>query len=90
MKNYTKIRRTLLKKFSVRNAYQELGPEYVMIRALIQNRIERGLTQAELASKIGTKQSAIARLESGNYNPTIRFLGKIARALRMRVSVTIS
>ena len=44
-------------------------------------RLEKGLTQAELAKKVGTKQPSIARLESGETPPSILFLNKIAKAL---------
>ena len=39
------------------------------------------MTQKQLAEKVGTKQSSIARLESGNYNPSLQFLQKVANAL---------
>lgn len=46
--------------------------------------------QAALAKKMKTKQSAIARLESGNYNPTLLFLAKVAKALDARVKIFLS
>lgn len=48
-------------------------------------RIRRGLTQNELAKKIGTKQPSIARLESGSTLPSLFFLSKISKALRVNL-----
>ncbi len=50
----------------------------------------RGLTQADLAARIGTTQSAIARLESGRTTPTLEILQKIASSMGMRVTVGFS
>ena len=48
-----------------REAYEQLGPEYEVARVLIEARTRAGLTQAELAARMKTTQSAVARLESG-------------------------
>ncbi len=81
MKLYKQIKQKFLKRKDVRRAYDALGPEFALIEMIIERRLKRGLTQAQLAQKIGTKQTAIARLESGAYNPTIKFLNKVAKAL---------
>jgi len=52
-------------------------------------RKENHLTQHELAELIGTKQSNISRLESGGYNPSLEFLGKIAGAMGKKLEVRI-
>jgi DNA-binding XRE family transcriptional regulator len=56
------------------------------IRAL---REKKGLSQRELAERVGTTQSAIARLEAGNISPSLPTLDKIAAALGAEVSLTI-
>jgi DNA-binding XRE family transcriptional regulator len=56
------------------------------IRAL---REKKGLSQRELAERVGTTQSAIARLEAGNISPSLPTLDKIAHALGAEVSLTI-
>ena len=61
--------------------YKALEPEYNIIRQLIHARKEQNLTQKELAEKTGIRQSNISRLESGEYNPTLEFLKKIAVGL---------
>ena len=57
-------------------------------RQIFEKRLQKGLTQKELAQKIGTKQSAISRLESGKANPSLLFLQKIAKALHSNLEVT--
>lgn len=54
---------------------------------IIDARAENNLTQEQLAQKINTKQSSIARLENGNNTPSVAFLIKIANALGMKLSV---
>ncbi len=66
-----------------KSEYDKLQPEFAMIRA----RIDRGLTQEELAKKIGTKQSVISRLESGKGNPSVGFLKKLAEALNSDLKI---
>lgn len=81
-------RRVFKKDRALKEEYDRLGPEFAVIEMIIEKRIKEGLTQAELARRAGTKQSAIARLESGTYNPTISFLQKIAEALGTRLKVS--
>ncbi len=90
MKSYEKFKKELLKDPIVRKHYDDLGPEYELIARMIQKRLDEGLSQAALAKKIGTKQSAISRFESGSYNPTLAFLNKVADALDAHLKITVS
>ena len=47
------------------------------------------MSQKDLAVRVGTKQSAISRLESGNSNPSIQFLDKVAKALDGQLQIKI-
>lgn len=91
MKQYSKLKKELLRKTVIKRAYDELGPEFSVIALLMKKRLQENITQRELAERVGTKQSAIARLESGTYNPSIVFLYKIADALdaKLRISVSV-
>lgn len=51
-------------------------------------RLKFGLTQAQLARKIGTKQPSIARVENGNMLPSLKFLQKISKALKTKLVIT--
>ena len=90
MKNYSSFKKQLLKDKEVRKTYDQLEPEFTIAKAIIEKRIEEGLTESELAEKIGTKQSAISRLESGNYNPSLSFLEKVADALNLNLVISLS
>ncbi len=89
MKSYKAVKKLLLKNKNVLAAYEKLEPEFAFAQLIIERRVQKGLTQAALARRIGTKQSAIARLESGAYNPTIDFLEKVAKALDARLVVSL-
>jgi len=89
MKNYSQIKNRLLKNPRVKRAYEELGPEFSVITLLINMRLRQRISQRELAKRIGTKQSAIARFESGNYNPSLSFLYKIVDALDARIKISV-
>lgn len=69
-------------------AFQSLTDEYAIAAALIAARSHAGLTQAELAQRMGTTQSAVARMESGRARPSTRTLEKVAEATGTRLSVT--
>ena len=56
MKSYKNIKKQLLKNREVKKSYDELEGEFNVVRLIIKKRIETGITQAELAQKIGTKQ----------------------------------
>lgn len=90
MKNYKQFKTKLLKDKEIREIYEKLGPEFAVVEMIIKKRITRGLTQKELARRIGTKQSAISRLESGKYNPTLSFLQKVADALDARLKISLA
>ena len=70
-----------------REAYEELGPEYTVARALIEARTRAGFSQAELAARMETTQSAVARMESGRTRPSTRTLEKVARATGTRLRI---
>ena len=73
----------------VKEEYDALGPQYEIIRAEIKSRKAAGMTQKELAERMGTVQANISRFESGNYNPTLAFLQKMARSLGKTLKITM-
>ena len=78
------LKRTMLADLKVREAYAALEEEFSLSRELIAARVRAGLTQAELAERMGTTQSAIARLESGARLPSVKTLLRFAKATRSR------
>jgi len=89
MKNYKQLKSKLLKDREIKKSYEMLKPEFDFITAIIEKRIEKGLTQKMLAKKVGTKQSAISRLESGIYNPSFAFLKKAVNAMDLDLKVSL-
>ena len=87
---FKKVLKQALKDPKVKAEYDHLGPEYDIIEAIIRQRLKKGLTQKQLAQKMGTKQSALSRLESGNYNPSLAFLKKVATALNSQLHINLS
>ncbi len=82
---FTDIQTEWMKDPEFVKVYNELDLEFALIRAIIDNRIKKGVTQKQLAEKVGTTQSSIARFESGTYNPTLSFVQKLARALDVQI-----
>ena len=89
MKDFIEVKKQLLRDKEFRKEYEKLGSEFDLVRMIIKKRLEKGLTQKELARKIGTKQSAISRLESGSYNPSLSILRKVADALDENIEISI-
>lgn len=87
MKPYKKIKRQLLKDRQINQDYKKFGPEFELIHLVIERRLKQGLTQADLAKKLNTKQSAISRLERGDYNPSLAFLNRLAKALDAKLHI---
>jgi len=85
--NHKEVKNLLFQSTEVREEYENLKILYDIKREVIKLRLENGLSQKELADRIGTKQSAISRLESGEYNPSIEFLNKLAHALGKELKI---
>jgi ribosome-binding protein aMBF1 (putative translation factor) len=72
-----------------RRAYDALEEEYALINTLIEARTRAHLSQAQLAERINTTQTAIARLESGNTMPSTRTLRRIAKATGHKLKIIL-
>lgn len=85
---HEEVKKMLLQSPEAQYEYDGLKVFYDIKREIIRLRIEQGLSQKELADRINTKQSAISRLESGNYNPSLEFLTKVASALGKELHIS--
>lgn len=74
----------------VKAAYDALGPKYALISAMLDARGKKGMTQAEIAERAGTTQSAIARFESGRSNPTLEFASRLSHALGAKLEIRLA
>lgn len=75
VKEILKIQETTPRNFSMEDLANKIGSDVTELRII------NGITQEELAEKLNTKQSSIARLENGSSLPSLRFLYRIAKAL---------
>ncbi|RCW48170.1 helix-turn-helix transcriptional regulator [Halanaerobium sp. MA284_MarDTE_T2] len=81
------LKNELFESKEVKEEYEKLNVMYEIKKQIIRYRIENNLTQKELADRIGTKQSAISRLENDDYNPSVEFLDKVAHALGKKLEI---
>ena len=72
---------------AVKTAYDEQEAEFSLVKTMIQARMNAGLTQEQVAERMGTTQSAIARIESGKTLPSMKTLTRYAKVLNMRPDV---
>ncbi|MDD4902752.1 MAG: helix-turn-helix transcriptional regulator [Patescibacteria group bacterium] len=79
----------LLKQESFRKELEKEDLAFEIAESIIDARIDKGVTQEELAKMIGTKQPAIARIENGNDLPSLNQLQKITKALGYKLKVKI-
>lgn len=86
-RDFNDFLRESLKNPKIKAEYDKLQPEFALIRAVIDARVKKRVTQKKLAEKMGTKQSVISRLESGRANPSVTFLKKLANALNTRLEI---
>ena len=89
--NLKQFRTRALRRAEVRRAYDELEDEFAFLDEVLKARVAAGLTQAEVAARVGTTQSAIARLESATakHSPSVATLQRYARALGYRVEIQL-
>jgi ribosome-binding protein aMBF1 (putative translation factor) len=80
----------LLANPKVKAEYDELAPEFEIATELVNARTRAGLSQTELANRMGTTQSVIARLESGHSLPSTKTLIRFAQATGSRMHVRLS
>jgi len=90
MSKWEDLEKELLSDPKVKKEYDRLAPRYAVISELIAARIRKRMTQKDIAEKLGTKQSAIARLESGSINPSLEFLQKIAQVMGYKLNIHLS
>jgi predicted transcriptional regulator len=87
---YEVFKARMLADPEVKREYDALEAEFAIASELIRARMRAGLSQAELAARMGTSQSAIARLESGQTLPSTKTLLRFAEATRSKVELRLS
>lgn len=85
--DFTTFKKQALKNHEIRAEYGRIQPEFALINEVLRARSEKGITQKDLAERVGTKQSVISRLEAGRANPSVAFLKKLAQALNSHLEI---
>ena len=87
---FDRLKARLLADPRVKAEYDALAPEFEIAAELIKARVRAGLSQTELAARMGTSQSTIARLESGQTLPSTKTLLRYAKATGSKFQVRLS
>jgi ribosome-binding protein aMBF1 (putative translation factor) len=91
--NHSELRAEALSKPKVKAAYDEMAPEFALLRQMLRARQKAGLSQADVADRMGTKAPAITRLESslgnGKHSPSIATLQKYASAVGCELQIKL-
>ena len=91
MLTHKQLRTQALKRPEVSVEFEKLIEEFALLDEFLRARTEQGLTQAEVAERIGTTQSAVARMESGRgkHSPSLATLSKYAEAVGCKLEVRL-
>ena len=86
--DFDEMKKRALRKKNFKREYDALEFEYEIIRALIKKRLDKKLSQRDLAQITGMQQSSIARIESCNSSPTLSVVSRIFSKLGAKVKVS--
>ena len=89
MTQMAELKKKWMQEPGFREEYDALEEEFSLARELIEARCRKGLSQAQVAKRMGTTQSVIARLESGAQMPSMKTVQRYAAALGSRAVVKI-
>jgi len=90
---HKELKNKALKKSLVRKEYERLEPEFTLLREMLRARNKAGLSQAQIAERMGTKSPSITRLESslssGKHSPSLATIKKYLEILNYRLEIKI-
>jgi transcriptional regulator with XRE-family HTH domain len=90
---HKELKNKALKKSLVQKEYSKLEPEFTLLREMLRARNKAGLSQAQIAERMGTKSPSITRLESslssGKHSPSLATIKKYLDALDYRLEIKI-
>ena len=90
MDDFTRLLNESLKNPEFKKEWDALDPEYQVMRAMAQARRESGLTQKQLSERTGINQSNLSRIESGDINPSVATLNRIATAMGKKLIIAFA
>ncbi len=83
MNSYKEYKERAIQDPKVKAEYDALQPEYDIIQAMIDARVQQHMTQKDLSAKTGITQADISRIENGTRNPSLSMVKKLAQGLGM-------
>ncbi len=89
MTSLAKLPRKLLTDPGVKAEYDRLGPIFAVVGEMIEARRAAGLTQTEIATRMGASQSVVARLENARHMPTFEVIARYAAAIDRRLDIRL-
>lgn len=87
MSSYKDYKKRALQNPEVKAEYDALQPEYDIIQAMIDARVQQNMTQKDLSAKTGITQADISRIENGTRNPSLSMVKKLAHGLGMQLKL---
>ena len=87
MRKFSDFLNEQLQNEEFRKEYENMQPEFDVIRAIIDARVSQNLTQKELAERTGINQADISKLENGTRNPSIKLLKRLAEGMDMVLKI---
>ena len=87
MSSYKDYKKRALQNSEVKAEYDALQPEYDIIQAMIDARVQQNMTQKDLSTKTGITQADISRIENGTRNPSLSMVKKLAHGLGMQLKL---
>ena len=87
MSSYKYYKKRALQNPKVKAEYDALQPEYDIIQAMIDARVQQNMTQKDLSAKTGITQADISRIENGTRNPSLSMVKKLAHGLGMQLKL---
>ena len=87
MSSYKDYKKRALQNPEVKAEYDALQPEYDIIQAIIDARVQQNMTQKDLSAKTGIAQADISRIENGTRNPSLSMVKKLAHGLGMQLKL---
>ena len=87
LRSLEELKEEMLSDPGIAKIYKELEPLYDLIAQVIRARNEQGMTQKDLAGKAGVRKKDVIRFENGEYNPSLKFLERLAEGLGMKLHI---
>ena len=87
MSGYREYKEKAFQNPEVKAAYDALQPEYDIIQAMINARVDQNITQKELSARTGITQADISRIENGTRNPSLSMVKKLAQGLGLQLKL---